>query len=499
MKSYIIKPKSVKKSEILRNEYSFSGFSYRFVESKNKNYFLLGSNEILDKNVKGFEPGSKEYIDFSENYFVRISEMDNLNFTFATSKDTKKIRPVENSNKSKIINQGDVCYQTASNVGNVCIYDGKKAFYNSHIRKLAFKKNKYYIFAILKSAFGKEQVDVSGSIKGVDNFREEYLLNTKIPFPTTANHQNPEKVENLVSLIVQNIIDKEEQIKLKNKQIDELIEKELKENQKTGSFSYNYPRLSEIKEETRFDTGLYKKEFKEIDFLIRNYEGGYTNFEDSGFKRKKGPNLAISVIGRSYYSDIKHNKNFKQLILSKHVTDEGGLKATQYIGSSAKLPTLKRFDFLLFARGDIGRVILIDDFLVGATSNFDVFFISSEKEYWENIFTLCYLKYLRGINFWEFYGVGGSGASSLTDYYFKKVNLPNFPKSKQQEIATLYYNPLEKNKDLSLENYLEREQTRNRETGIFQLNMEIFSLREQLEDLVHKIVMEEKIELRFEY
>ena len=46
---------------------------------------------------------------------------------------------------------------------------------------------------------------------------------------------------------------------------------------------------------------------------------------------------------------------------------------------------------------------------------------------------------------------------------------------------------------------LEKEKIRNREIGIYQLNMEIFSLREQLEDLVHKIVMEEKIELRFEY
>ena len=53
-----------------------------------------------------------------------------------------------------------------------------------------------------------------------------------IPFPTTTNHLNPEKVEALVSLIVQNIIDKEEQIKIKNKQIDELIEKELRDNQK---------------------------------------------------------------------------------------------------------------------------------------------------------------------------------------------------------------------------------------------------------------------------
>lgn len=92
-----------------------------------------------------------------------------------------------------------------------------------------------------------------------------------------------------------------------------------------------------------------------------------------------------------------------------------------------------------------------------------------------------------------------SNGGSILDKDVKKFEIPNFPESKQQQIAQLYYNPLEKNTGLDLENYLEREHARNSEVGIFQLNMEIFSLREQLEDLVHKIVMEEKIELRFEY
>ncbi len=496
MRSYIVKPNSIKKSDIVDKEFSFSGFSYRFVRCENKNFSILGSNKILENSVKGFEAGSDEYVNFSKNYFIRISEMDDLNFTFRISKNTKKIRPVKGNNQNKIIKKGDICYQTASNVGNVCIYDDEQAYYNSHIRKLSFKKNSYYIFAILKSNFGKEQVDVVGSIKGVDNFREEYLLNTKIPFPTIKNNKNPQDIEKLVSLIVQNIIDKEEQIKLKNSKIDCLIEKELFDNQKLNKFNYTYPKISEIKQETRLDTGIYEREFKKICFLIKNYNGGVTNFENSGFKRKKGPNLAVSVIGESYYSDIKYNNNFKQLILSKNVSDEGGLKSLQYIGNHKELPILKKFDFLLFARGDIGKVILIDDFLIGATSNFDVFFISSNKEYWKNIFVLCYFKFLRNIGFWNYYGIGGSGAASLTDYYFKKINIPNFPPEKQQEIANEYYNPLDKNTNLNLDDYLEKEKLRNSQLGIFQLNMEIFSLREQLEELVHKIVMEDAIEVK---
>ena len=144
------------------------------------------------------------------------------------------------------------------------------------------------IWDCCKSNFGKNQVDIAGSIKGVDNFREEYLLNTKIPFPTTSNHQEPEKIEKLVSIITQNIIDKEE----KNKKIDELIEKELRKNQKSeNNFKYSYPKISEIKKESRLNTGIYEREFKEIDFLIRNYEGGFFKLCNKGYIIKRGQNL----------------------------------------------------------------------------------------------------------------------------------------------------------------------------------------------------------------
>ena len=54
-----------------------------------------------------------------------------------------------------------------------------------------------------------------------------YFKNLFVPFPTIKNHPHPEKVEEYVSLIVQNLMDKEEQIRCRNDQIDELIEREL--------------------------------------------------------------------------------------------------------------------------------------------------------------------------------------------------------------------------------------------------------------------------------
>lgn len=72
----------------------------------------------------------------------------------------------------------------------------------------------------------------------------EYFNDLKIPFLTQKNNSNPEKVKELISLIMQNIIDKESQIKIKNKKIDKLIENELTENQKAEKFEYQLPMKS---------------------------------------------------------------------------------------------------------------------------------------------------------------------------------------------------------------------------------------------------------------
>jgi hypothetical protein len=44
---------------------------------------------------------------------------------------------------------------------------------------------------------------------------------------------------------------------------------------------------------------------------------------------------------------------------------------------------------------------------------------------------------------------------------FVNISIPNFPEEKRQEIARQYYNKVEKNTDLTFENYLEKEKERN--------------------------------------
>lgn len=492
MNSYILKPKSVRKSEIENKEYSLSGFSFRKINHKNSNIFLLKDENILSKNIKGFESGSAEYINFSDNYFVRISEMKDLDFTFDISKDTKKIRPVKNSNKTKLIKKGDICYQTASNVGNICIYDNlAPAYYNSHIRKLEFKKDKYYIFAILKSSFGREQADVAGSIKGVDNFREEYLLNTKIPFPTKNNHEEPQKIESLVSLITQNIINKEEQIKAKNQKIDELIEKELKENQKPqNSFKYSYPKISEIKQETRLDTGIYEREFKEIDFLIRNYGGGFFQIPFKNIKTGQTP--------KDYYYPKEKKNNDVSLWITPKNLNHNVLSQKLWIHTNND-STLKDGDIIFGSRGTVGDLLFYDKQELGKSYiNQSTSSIKIEGEKHKKIYTLSYFSSSIFKIIVSKYIYKGT-VPAITPDILTKFLIPNFPNQKQQEIAKEYYNKIDKNQNLTLENYLQKETTRNHQIGIFQLNMEIFILREKLEEIIDKIINDLPIEINLNY
>lgn len=315
----------------------------------------------------------------------------------------------------------------------------------------------------------------------------ESLCKMKIPFPTLKNNKKPEEVEALVSLLVQNIIDKEGQIKLKNTQIDELIEKELKENQKpSASFKYSYPKISEIKAETRLDTGLYGQPFKQTDFLIKNYKNGFRNLKEFVVKFYSGstPEFFEKQEGDYPYFIRPTEYNEKRVF-----TD---LKKIHFDPSISKYRIDATEGIILPRKGGTNTILKPEDFkvLIGDSVKFGTF---------KNIdvsFLACFLSSNLIKSQLEKVKAKTNGGS-LTEDSLNNIPIPNFPEEKQRKIAKLYYNKLPANEGLNLKNYLEMEKARNSELGIFQLNMEIFSLREKLEEIIHKIIMEEEIEINF--
>jgi hypothetical protein len=111
-----------------------------------------------------------------------------------------------------------------------------------------------------------------------------------------------------------------------------------------------------------------------------------------------------------------------------------------------------------------------------------------------------FFSYLYNQNYFEKIKDKANGGG-IKDNHLQMFLIPSSPPSKQQEIAKEYYNKTPKIKDfdplegVTLDSYLEQEKDRNKELGIYQLNMEIFELREKLEDLVYKIVNEEEIKI----
>jgi len=474
MSKYTNKPNQVNANSLHKNRFSLSPQSYREVLIPSVNYKYL--KELINLKTKGFEPGSSDYIEFGNNYFIRISEMNNDEYTFSLSKQTKKLVPQKKDIK---ISKGDLCYQTASNVGNVCFYEGEDAYFNSHILKLDVNEDfKYYLFAILKSSYNKEQVDIGGSIKGVDNFSEKDLYETIIPFPE-------DKIQSLVSILVKNIIDKEQQLKVKRNEIDKLVNKELNISQTATTL----PSAAEIISNSfRFDSGMYSRKFKTIKTSIENYEHGYVNIPIEKFTSGNTPKVRLfnkgiqkykwatptNIKDEGFFNDVDtismptvNNLN-KDAIMFINRTSKGG--EGEYVGICAF------YDYSYYGKGHHNQGIYrVEDY-----EKEDLLFIAAFMNT-TIMRTLC-----SKISY-------GSKMKEMKLIDFSQLIFPNFPENKKNEVVTNYYCEVNASEDVTIDTYLGKEFKRNTNLGIFQLNAEINALRKQVEELIDKIIHNEDI------
>ena len=511
MQSYVVKPTTIKKSQILKKEEIFSATGYYQV-TNNSNMHILSN--LLNGVFKGEDLEEKDFLNFkTSSKYLKTASLtgDNYLLDETTNNTFEYINP--NLNKSfqkrnRIIRKYDILYtSTGSNnrIGDCALAPNDLNHnFSSHIFKLDLKKsiNKFYLFALLKSNYGKEACDLEIPKAGIMRRGGKRFLNLKIPFPTNKNNNNTKEVEELISSIVQNIIDKEEQIKEKNKLIDGKIEIELKENQKSDKFSYSYPKVGKIRENNlRFDTGLFEKNFNKFDFLINNYTNGAFVLKDKNYEVFRGQNLQITNIGRSYYSKQKLNDKFYTVILSSNISEDSVVTGKGYLGNIKKLKLIEPEDIIFCSRGaQFGRGAVFPEIEKSTITNIDNMHIRNKtSNLSEKVFLCQFLRYLRKNKHLYKIAIFGNGSFSFTKYHLSDLSFPKFPESKQKEISKIYYHKVDKNKDLTFENYLNKEKSRNKQIGIFQLNTDIFNLKDILENLIHKIVTEEKIEISFNY
>lgn len=493
MKSYILKINSFKISEISNNDfnkYSLSARDYRKLITKNDNIKKI--SDFIEKEQVWKEIWSDSYMKKSKYRFLKTV---NITSNFLT--DFSSIEYCKPENKVfpqfwdiLISKDGWWDWLWESSIYN---FDNSKKLdsLSSWILSITIDNSKkYYILWFLKNNHFKNFIDLNTAQGSTIRHSKKIALDYTIPFPSKNNHENPESIEKLVSLITQNIINKEEQIKLKNAQIDEFIEKELLENQKVNNYIYSFPRISEIKVETRLDTWLYEKEYKSLKKLIENYENWFYNLEKNKIITWKTPKDYV------YPNNNKHKNTF--LWLTPKYIKKREIQSIQYINTKNEtnikegdliftwIWSWSQWHMILYKEKDLWKIYI----------NQNCYAI---KSFWNDIinsYILCFLSSNISKKIINNLTSSGSVPAIYPDSIIK-IKIPNFPEEKQQEIAMQYYNKIDKNSDLNLDNYLQKEFERNSQLWIFQLNMELFELKEKLEDIIDKIIMDEKTEIDF--
>jgi len=488
--------------DIISNKFNLAPSQLMTLGVANKNKFFV--RDLLNKKLtfsdNGNEVGSINYISKSSKYFVRAKALQSESFLpFITEQTSIPIRPQVFTDFD--LKEGDILISKDSNIGEVVILDQDLPNHtiSGALYKLPIKENKYYLFAFLKHKYFLNQLDLMVPKGSTIRHAKTLFLDCKIPFP---NQKNKNDIITYVKLLTKSIINKEKKIRKKHKQILKEIEKELLGNQKDNEFEYINPNYKELKKYLRLDVGLYAKKYKKLKFLVDNYQNGKTNIKDLGFKSKRGQNLQVSCIGKSIYSE-QVKENFYKLITSADLTDFGTHNEYRYLGNPKKLSPIKHGDIMFSATGQahtsVGKVCTFINPPKKLISNINSFFFYKDGfNLTENIFISCFFTFLKSKGYFiEIIGRGNGG--SFTEKHFPFVNIPNFPKQKQQEIASLYHNLIDYPKNLNLQNFLLEDQKWNKQAGIIELDKSVKKIKKYLNNILDEIVNDEIVELNFKF
>lgn len=488
-KDYIDVPIYTTINDIEKKEYTLSATQYKTFNIKNKN--IIKIRDFLDRDLSnkdsGNDPGSDAYVKKSNYIFIKTKALQNYSYLLDKTKDSiEYITPYafENHNLKK----GDLLISKDSNVGEIVILDKdySNAMLCGGIYKLPITKNKYYLLAFIKNSIVREQIDFMVPRGSTIRHGKTMFLECKIPMPNKNSNNTIKYIEDLTKAI----IDKEQEIQKKHDEILELIEDELKNNQKNEKYTYKLPNINDITDLDRMDSALYTKEFKQKEFLITNYLYGTSSIEELGFEKpSRGQNLQISNIGKSIYSSKKLN-GYYRVILPKYLSKYGTVKTEEYIGNKNKLKTLEKGDIIFGAEGnEKGRSLVVLEKQDNTITNIHGITLKQRKhDKTKGIFVKLFLDYLRNNGMIDAYAVGGNGGS-LAIKYWKYLRFPNFPEEKEKSITDLYFNNLDEYKIDSdnMENFIEFDKEYNKKAGIYELDKSKLYLQNLLDDAIEKI------------
>lgn len=487
--------------ENLKEKHSLSPSSYKTLVLKNNNVKRVG--EILSGSPQnGREVGSFSYINKSNFYFIRTKALQTSYLLPVLNNVECAVSILPKVFKNFELREGDILISKDANIGEVAILDKDLPNYmiSGGIVRLRFPEEmKYYVFGFMKSKFFRSQIELMTERGATIRHAKTLWQDALIPFPKQENEND---VIKFVNLLIKAIIRKETEIKWKYYKIMDLIDKELNENQKPNKFYYTFPTLKDLQETGRLDASIYSVDFKRIINVIENYKNGYETLQSFGFKARRGPNLAVSVIGKSIYCE-EARENFYRLIEPMDITDFMTIKKFRWLGNKTKIPLLKKGDILFGAEGSIGKVYIICEDIKNTITNYHGMSINKKEnnpiELKENIFVGCFFSFMKEQGIFNKICVGGQGGSVGKDKLLN-LKIPNFPHSKKEEIAKYYYNPVNyKNDKLNLLDFENEDKKITAESGIWQLDKQITCIKQKIDTILYKIIMDKEVNISFDF
>lgn len=473
--------------------------SYKTLSVTNKTLKRI-RDLISGKPQKGEEVGSSSYIGKSNFYFIRTKALQAPYFLPVLNDIECAVPILPNSFKDLKLKKGDILISKDANIGETAYLneDLPCAMISGGLVRLKFPEDiKHYVFAFMKSNFFREQVYLMASRGATIRHAKALWLDAMIPFP---NQDNRDEVMSFISLLTRAVITKEAEIKSKYNKIMGLIDKELRENQSLTKFIYNMPSLGHLRGPSRLDAGMFCEDYQRKQFLIDNYIRGSQNIFASRFDFKRGQNLQISQIGRSIYTE-EYKPNFYKLVRPLDLSDFGTVKKYEYLGNPKKLQTLKKGEILFSAEGTIGKFsvfIDLDDKTITNIHGITIFRKNREDDV-ESIFLGLFLGYLRTTGILDYISVGGQGGS-LAEKYWKYVKIPNFGRSKKEEVAKYYFNPTNYGwEKLSLNDFEEEDVKVTEEAGILQLDKQYKAIKGILDRIIQRVILDREVEVSFDF
>lgn len=487
-------PTSIGYDEVVKTECSFSPLMYKKIRISSDNTKEVGDLLVKTKKyIKGNEPGSQWYMKKSNRHLIRTKALQDFSYIVYPKGDA--IIPLNPKVFTGMkLQKGDILLSKDSNVGEtaIIIENSDVYDYSGGIVKLNLKEeyDPYYVFACLKHPTFKEQLLALCPKGATIKHAGERWMNCRIAFP---QQKDSDQVIKFISTATRLIAECENMVAKKSSLIIDIIDKELGYTGETAQ--YEYPNYLEIKKEGRLDAAIFGEEYKKKISFVLNYKGGFCTPKEYGFNVIPGPSLEIKLLKTRIDSD-EYIPGFYMLLLPTNISEYGTINKVQYLGTKKKLPELKRGDVLFGEAGfHKGRSTVLVDEIDNCTTNAHGLYARSEKvDIKKSCYFRCIFDWYRNKHLIDLMAVGGSGGHFSPDY-FDYIRIPKFPKSIVDKLTSEY---LSEDKMDSLNTLNAINAVDLSKLGIYQLDCISKNLKNEVDNMISKIICGEKVVLKMD-